>query len=96
MCAVVHDLRSNQILSYRLNRHIIAVVAVFSYFGMRRWDDPERQAILDAGAALGRVNDAALISRGLGIPVLPWELDDWPLDDRLAAKTLASRWIKSI
>ena len=51
-------------------------------------------AILDASAALGRVSDAALISRALGIPVRPWDLDDWPLDERLAAKALASRWIK--
>lgn len=41
------------------------------------------------------VSDAALISRGLGIPVRPWELDDWDLDSRLAALELARRWIKA-
>jgi hypothetical protein len=35
-----------------------------------------------------------MISRFLGIPVRPWELSDWPLDDRLAARALAERWMK--
>jgi hypothetical protein len=58
-------------------------------------DDPERTEILEANAALVRVSDCALISRGLGISVTPWSLLDWPLDDLLAAKALAQRWIKS-
>jgi hypothetical protein len=43
---------------------------------------------------LARVGDAAMISRALGIPVRPWELADWPLDERLAARALAERWMK--
>lgn len=35
-----------------------------------------------------------MISRALGIPVRPWELDDWPLDERIAARALAERWMK--
>lgn len=50
--------------------------------------------MLDAHAVLGRVGDAALISRFLGIPVRPWELDDWPLDEKIAARALAKRWMK--
>jgi len=51
-------------------------------------------AIEDAHAVLARVGDAAMISRFLGMSVRPWELDDWPLDDRLAARVLATRWMK--
>jgi hypothetical protein len=43
---------------------------------------------------LERIYEAASISRALGIPVKPWELISWPLDDYLAAKALAARWIK--
>jgi hypothetical protein len=51
-------------------------------------------ALIEAHTTLKRVADAALISRFLGIPVRPWELDAWPLDERLAARALAERWMK--
>jgi hypothetical protein len=61
-------------------------------------DPDERREILEADSILARIADAALISRELGIPVrppgLPETLDDWPLDDRLAATALARHWRK--
>jgi hypothetical protein len=58
-------------------------------------DPNERAEIMEAQAALDRVGEAALISRGLGISVTPWALDDWPLDERLAARALARKWIRN-
>ena len=49
---------------------------------------------MDANATLEPIIDAALISRGLGIPVTPWAIDDWPIDTLAAARALAKRWIK--
>lgn len=61
-------------------------------------DPDERQEILETDAILARVVDAALIARELGFAVrpqgLPDSLDDWPLDDRLAALALAKHWSK--
>lgn len=57
-------------------------------------DDEEYEELLSTQALLVRVSDAAIISRALHIPVKPWELEEWPLDEKLAALALAQRWIQ--